>query len=96
MKNFNALHENILGGILKGIIPMTPSPEQPSCPAAQQDTNSNIGQFGMIQAEQPNKVNISQEEDGSIKIKSDELCVKLHAPVIEALKLFLNKSEGEE
>jgi len=61
--------------------------------------DSNIGEFGANKVAQT--VNITKDEEGCIKISSDMLCVKLHPPVICALKKFFemeqssNKESGE-
>ena len=58
--------------------------------------NDNIGEPGEISADsghQTISVEISKEEDGSVKITSDVMCVKLHAPIIEALKVFFTKEQ---
>ena len=71
----------------------SPSP----CGGSPIQPDSNIGNPGAIK--DVTAVSISQEEDGSIKVTTDAMCVKLHTPVIVALKKFLDMTEsvqGEE
>ncbi|UCH71396.1 MAG: hypothetical protein JSW62_03085 [Thermoplasmatales archaeon] len=101
-KNYKVLCEELLSenaDMIKLIdtLMKTNNPGQAghTCKRAPEPTiqpDSNIGEPGDIQNVQ--SINIAQEEDGSVKIKSDAMCVKLHEPVVAALKRFFEIADN--
>ena len=90
MNNYTKICEQIseCGGDMKSIIDQLMQKNSPG--VIQPD--SNIGNPGAIK--QVTSISIEKTEDGSVKIKTDAMCVKLHAPVIEALKRFFEMEEN--
>jgi len=58
----------------------------------QQDTDSNVGEFGSTPATE--QINISEDEDGGVNIGMDVLSIKLTPAIVEALKVFFTATPG--
>jgi len=98
MDKYTSLCEQLseCGGDMKSIIDQlmkTNSPAKAGCGAQEPiQPDSNIGEFGANK--DVTSISIMKEEDGSVKITTDALCVKLHQPVIEALKKFIEMEQN--
>jgi len=89
-------YDNLYECGMKGLIDNLMKTNSP-CQQGPIQPDSNIGEFGANK--EVTSVSISEEPDGSVKVSTDAICVKLHAPVIGALKKFFEMKEnisGEE
>lgn len=93
MNKYEKICEMDVSDIIKTALAGNTPQEQP-CQCAQAiksvQPTDNVGQSGMISSP---TVEITETDDGGIKLKTENICVKLSKMAIEALKTYLQKKE---